>query len=158
MSGAGAHDPEVLGGFDKTAIEEVIPEAVDGDAGGEGIVFRDQPFGEVLAVEFLVARSLLENLGESGKDLLFFEGVFSTIEDVSVGVLLFLFHDEGGGSVATKAAQFIVQRLLGCDKLLGSRVNLIDEVIEESVILLLIPLVGRCGEKLIEPGLLGIAG
>ena len=38
VGGAGAHDAEVLSGLDDAASENVVPVAVDGDAGGEGVL------------------------------------------------------------------------------------------------------------------------
>ena len=49
VAGPHALGAEVLRGFDESGAEELLPEAVDGDAGGEGIFFLDKPVCEVHA-------------------------------------------------------------------------------------------------------------
>ena len=48
---AGPHPlgSKVFGGFDDSGAEELLPETIDGDAGGEGVFLIDQPVGEVHA-------------------------------------------------------------------------------------------------------------
>ena len=38
---------EIFGSFDESGAEQLLPEAIDSDAGGEGILFFDKPVGEV---------------------------------------------------------------------------------------------------------------
>ena len=49
VAGPHALGTEVFGCFDEAGAEELLPEAVDGDAGGEGILLVNEPFCEVHA-------------------------------------------------------------------------------------------------------------
>ena len=49
VGGAVAEDAEVFGAGDEAATEVPAPEAVDGDAGGEGVLAGGKPAGEVEA-------------------------------------------------------------------------------------------------------------
>ena len=43
-------EAEVLGGFDEAGAEDLLPEAVHGDAGEEGMIRVEEPVGEAEAV------------------------------------------------------------------------------------------------------------
>ena len=46
VGGEFAGDAEVAGASDQAGAEDVLPEAIDGDAGGERVVGVEQPSGE----------------------------------------------------------------------------------------------------------------
>ncbi len=50
VDGILAHDAEVIDGPDEAGAEDFLPEAVDGDAGGEGVFRGDDPLGETEAI------------------------------------------------------------------------------------------------------------
>ena len=50
MAGGLALRAKVTGGFDQTDAEDLLPEAIDGDAGGQGVILRDEPAGKVQSV------------------------------------------------------------------------------------------------------------
>jgi hypothetical protein len=49
MRRAGSHDAEIFRGFDEAGAEELLPDFVDGDAGGERVFRGDEPVGEIEA-------------------------------------------------------------------------------------------------------------
>ena len=92
-------DAEVLGAFEKADAEEFLPESVDGDAGGEGVVGGDEPAGEVESAGWLVSLERRKKSGRVGGD--FFAGLLVGADGEDVGfAALFLIghdHDLGGG-------------------------------------------------------------
>ena len=65
-----ALDAEVLRGLHQAGAEGELPEAVDGDAGGEGVVRADEPAREGEAVSGLAGRQGREDGGGAGGDFL----------------------------------------------------------------------------------------
>ena len=59
---------EVLAGQDEAAAEELLPEPVHGDAGGEGVLVVHQPVGEAEAVGGLALRKGRQEGGGRGVD------------------------------------------------------------------------------------------
>ena len=53
-----AADPEIAGGADQPRAEDLLPEPVDGDASGQGVLGSDQPLRQ--------AEPVLGKLGRHG--------------------------------------------------------------------------------------------
>ena len=103
MGGPFALGAEIFGSFDETDAEEGLPEAVDGDAGGERIRAGDEPAGEIEAVRDGL---VLEDAGDAGGDL--FAGVIvgTAEEDVGVEGLAGFLHDHDRGHVVEERVAF----------------------------------------------------
>ena len=95
MGGRGAFDAEVFDGGDEAVAEEFGPPAVDGDAGGEGVFFGNEPLGEAEAVGG--AGGFGEDGGGGGGDGGGGVGVDAALEDGGHAGLGELLHDFGGG-------------------------------------------------------------
>lgn len=146
VGGAGAHDAEILGGFDESAAEEIIPHAVDGDAGGEGVFLADQPLGELLTGRGGGGGAFGEEFGDGGGDFFLFESVFSALEDVGDGGCFLFLHDEAEGAPVFNGGllgeEFF---LLGCE-LLHTWVEVVDVILVEGVPLFFIEVRDGGGE------------
>lgn len=147
-------DPQVFGRFDESDAEEFLPDAVDGDAGGEGMIAGDKPLGEVEAVEGGVGFQGREYAGSGCFDD-FPSGFIGTDgEDVGFASFFLVGHDHDAGSGLLDLADFIAERLDLCDELLVE--GLCFEIsCGKFLFLFRIPLIGRDGEKLVDPGIPG---
>ena len=91
---------EVFAGADDAGAEEGFPVAVDGDAGGEGVVFGDEPAGEGEAVAGGVLGERVEGDGGGGVDFGAEVLPFAAILDVAFAVFVgreFRHDGDGGG-------------------------------------------------------------
>ena len=66
VRGAFALHAEIFGGFDEASPEERLPRAIDGGASGERIGRRDQPTGQIEAIETGLGRER-GRLGRRGR-------------------------------------------------------------------------------------------
>lgn len=110
VAGPHALSAEVLGSFDEAGAEELLPEAVYGDAGGEGVFFFDEPVGEVHATwdvaGFFKRRE--EVGGVAGNDIADL-GVVSADADVGGVDGLSLAHDHGSADVVEVGGAFFLK-------------------------------------------------
>ncbi len=91
---------EFLAGADDAGAEERFPVAVDGDAGGEGVVFGDEPAGEGEAVAGGVLGEGMEGGGGGGVDFGAEVLPFAAILDVAFAAFVrgeFRHDGDGGG-------------------------------------------------------------
>ena len=101
VAGPGSLGSKVFGRFDESGAEELLPESVDGDAGGEGILLINEPVGEVHAggdgVFFLKRR---EEVRSVTADFVAKLIVVSTQANVGrVDILAFTHHHGGADGV-----------------------------------------------------------
>ena len=101
MAGWFALDTEVLGGFDEAGAEDGLPEAVDGDTGGEGIAGVDKPLREAEAVFGGVGGELGQRRGHGALNLLAGFIVSAAFEQkCGAGLEEILHHHDGGEGLA----------------------------------------------------------
>ena len=101
VAGPGSLRSKIFGSFDKAGAEELLPEAVHGNAGGEGILLVNEPVGEIHAgsdgVFFLKRR---EEVRSVTADFVAKLIVVSTQANVGrVDVLAFTHHHGGADGV-----------------------------------------------------------
>ncbi len=88
---------EIIDGWDNSFAKEGSPLTVDHDAGGKGVVGRNEPAGERQTIlgEFFFFRE--NSVGESWGDDIFGLGVLAPMAEVGRAnvVARTLFHDEG---------------------------------------------------------------
>ena len=97
MGGRGALGAEVVAGFDEAGAEELLPEAVDGDAGGEGVVGAYQPLGEVEAGGLFFVGKRGEESGGVAVDGGGGFVIEAAVHDEAGAGFGQIRHDEGGG-------------------------------------------------------------
>ena len=88
---------EVVAGFDEAGAEELLPEAVDGDAGGEGMVGADEPLGEVEAGGVFFVGKRGEERGGVAVDGSGGFVIEAAVHDETGAGFGQICHDEGGG-------------------------------------------------------------
>ena len=87
--------PEVLEGGHDSVAEQLRPPAVDRHPGSEGVVFANEPAGEVEAVAWGSLLQLGKAGGGVGGDLGIWAEEVAAFQDMRFTALLHLDHDEG---------------------------------------------------------------
>ncbi len=109
MRGWGALGPEIFGSTDQACSEDHLPELIDDDAFGQGIVVRDDPFCEVESGGASTVWELREECGDGGlhggAELV----VFASEEHMRRARGRHLFHDHDGWKGAGEFAEFTLE-------------------------------------------------
>ena len=96
MAGRLALRAEVLGRLDDARAEDLEPEPVDGHAGRQRVVRRDQPLGQPQPVERRARRQRRQERGRRPADLVAPLVVLAALEDVGrLGLARLLAEDQG---------------------------------------------------------------
>ena len=85
VAGGGAHDTEVFSGVDEALAEDFLPEAVDGDARGEGVGGVGDPLGESEAIAGGTFFEGMQSGRSGGGDLFADLVILAAHEDVGHG-------------------------------------------------------------------------
>ena len=105
-----ADDAEVFCGFDEAGAEDFLPEAIDGDASGQGVIRGSEPCGETEPVFGGVGGHGVEGLEGGGFDLFARLIVVAAEEDVSGGRgVAFFLLDVGDGTAVADGDAFLFE-------------------------------------------------
>ncbi len=88
---------EIIDGFDDAKAEVGLPEAIDGDAGGEWVAAIDKPFGEAETVGWEVGVDLRKDGRDAGRDHFAMRIVSAALEDIAFAGVGIIDHDHDGG-------------------------------------------------------------
>ena len=109
MAGPHPLGSKVFGGFDDPGAEELLPETIDGDAGGEWVFLIDQPVGEVHAGgDFSRGLEWRKEGRGVAADFLANCCVVSTNADVGGVDVLTLAHDHGSTDLAEEVRALLL--------------------------------------------------
>ena len=96
MGGRVALGAEVVHAFDEAGSEELLPEAVHGDACGERVLLREEPLCEIKARVGLLLWQGWEHFGGCSRHLVLGFVVLAALHDVRLAGLWEVRHDESG--------------------------------------------------------------
>ncbi len=96
MGGRVALGAEVVHAFDEAGSEELLPEAVHGDACGERVLLREEPLCEIEARVGLLLWQGWEHFGGCSRHLVLRFVVLAALHDVRLAGLREVCHDESG--------------------------------------------------------------
>src|SRR5690349_11119789 len=95
MRGCGALRTEVFERFDNAKAEDLLPEAVDGGACSQGVVFAEQPSGETQTVVRRTVREWIQRLRYTRVDRFGMNEPVAAFEDVgSAALFLIVFNHD----------------------------------------------------------------
>ncbi len=153
MGGQRAHDAEVFGSLDESLPKEFLPHAIDGHAGGEGVLFADQPAREAEAVLGRVGGEFAQGGGNFGGDLFALLVVLAAEEDVRRRHhVLALFLDVRERAAVLDGLEFRLELLLAGGGDLDVRAADPDVVLQELLLGLRGRLAGKQRPQVVELG------
>ena len=100
MTGVVGLGAEVFARFDQASPEEVLPDAIDLHAGGEGMFFINEPSGQTEAVHFFSLWNGRQDGRKSGSDFFLGLVVFATVKNVGFTRAGKFLHHHDCGSTA----------------------------------------------------------
>ncbi len=114
MTGHFALGTEILGGADEAFAEELLPETIGGDAGGEWVVRAEEPAGEVEAGGGALGLERREDSWDTAGDLVAGFVIGAADHDEAVAGFLQVLPDEGGGDHGLALAALLSRLLEFC--------------------------------------------